>query len=115
MPGVQIAFFYGDIYLYEVMEQVASKFRLFFNDTSLQLTRVFNCYSMICPGTMLLLFNPPTTDKLSVNWSTPILDPWYPAIVVQSNFELPMQRIVTEGTGINRFILHNCILSVSSF
>ena len=67
------------------------------------------------PGAMLLLVNPPSTDKFLANGSTPILDPQRPAIVVQSNFELPMQHIVTEGTDINGFILHNCILSVSSF
>ena len=42
------------------------------------------------PGAMLLLVNPPSTDKFLANGSTPILDPQRPAIVVQSNFELPM-------------------------
>ena len=70
---------------------------------------------MIGPGAMLLLINPLTTDKFLANGSTPILDPQYPTIIVQNNFELPMQHIITEGTYINGFFLHNCILSVSLF
>ena len=70
---------------------------------------------MIDPRAMLRLANPLTTDKFLANGSTPILDPQCPIIIVQSNFDLPMQHIVTEGTYINGFTLHNCIHSVSLF
>ena len=64
---------------------------------------------------MILLVNPPGTDKFLANSMMPILSPERPAIVVQSIFKLPIKHIITEGTDINGFILNNCSVSVLSF
>lgn len=70
---------------------------------------------MTGPGAMLLLVNPPFSDNYLANGTTPILSPQRPAIVIRSNFKLHLQHIVTEGTDINGFILHNCQVNVLSF
>lgn len=67
------------------------------------------------PGSMIILPNPPGTDKFLVNSSTPILAPKRPATVIKSNFNLPTRELVTEGTDINGFIIQNCILTLKSF
>ena len=64
---------------------------------------------------MLLLVNPPGTDKFLANSGTPILMPVRPAIVINSNFILPVRTVITEGTDINGFILHNCSVRIKSF
>ena len=67
------------------------------------------------PGAMLLLVNPPGTDKFLANGSTPIISPQRPAAVINSRFTLPLKHIVTEGTDINGFIMNDCSVSVLSF
>ena len=69
----------------------------------------------IGPGAMLLLSNPPSTDKFIANGATPILMPQRPAVVINSNFHLTSRHIITEGTGMNGFVLHDCTISVLSF
>ena len=64
---------------------------------------------------MILLVNPPGTDRFLANSMTPILSPQRPAIAIQSKFNLPMKHIITEGTDINGFILNDCSVSVLSF
>ena len=49
------------------------------------------------------------------NGKTPILYPQRLALAINSNFELPMQHIVTEGTNTNCFSIHYCNISVLSF
>ena len=56
---------------------------------------------------MILLANPSATDRYLSNGTTPILEPRRPAIVINSNFDLPMRRIVKEGTCMNGFILRD--------
>ena len=64
---------------------------------------------------MIILPNPPGTDKYLLNSSTPILSPKRPATVISSNFKLPTRELVTEGTDINGFIIQDCIINVKSF
>ena len=64
---------------------------------------------------MIILPNPPGTDKYLLNSSTPILSPKRPATVIASNFTLPTRELVTEGTNINGFIIRDCIITVKSF
>ena len=64
---------------------------------------------------MLMLVNPPGSENFLANGTAPILAPQRPAIVVKSSFELPLKHIVTEGTDIKGFILHDCAVSVQSF
>ena len=64
---------------------------------------------------MIILPNPPGTDKYLLNSSTPILSPKRPATVISSNFKLPTRELITEGTDINGFMIQNCIISVKSF
>ena len=64
---------------------------------------------------MLLLVNPPGTDKFLANGNTPILSPQRPAIVIQSTFHLPVKYIVTEGTDVNGFVLNNCTVTILNF
>ena len=64
---------------------------------------------------MILLVNPLGTDKFLANSNTPILSPQRPAIVVQSQFNLPIKYIIIEGTDIDRFILNACSVSALSF
>jgi len=64
---------------------------------------------------MIILPNPPGTDKFLVNSSTPILAPKRPATVIKSNFNLPTRELITEGTDINGFVIQDCILTVKSF
>ena len=64
---------------------------------------------------MIILPNPPGTDKYLLNSSTPILSPKRPATVIVSNFTLPTRELVTEGTDINGFIIRDCIITVKLF
>ena len=57
---------------------------------------------------MILLANPSATDIYLSSGTTHILEPRRPAIVINSNFDLPMRRIVKEGTSMNGFILRDC-------
>ena len=61
---------------------------------------------------MILLANPPATDKFLANGSTPILMPHRPAIVINNNFSLQKRHIVTEGLDMNGFVLPNCQVDV---
>ena len=64
---------------------------------------------------MILLPNPTATDRYLANGITPILAPVRPAVVIQSNFNLPMRSIVNEGTNVNGYILHDCEISPLGF
>ena len=46
---------------------------------------------------MIMLANPPGIEKYVSDSSTPILVPHRLAIVINSNFNLPMREIVTDG------------------
>ena len=56
---------------------------------------------------MILLPNPPGTDKYLANSATPIFMPSCPVVVVKSNFILNTREIYTEGTDLNGFILND--------
>ena len=67
------------------------------------------------PGAIILLANPQGSDKFMANSSTPILIHQRPAIVINSNFNLPLRHIITEGTDMNGFILNDCEIKPLSF
>ena len=50
-----------------------------------------------------------------MNLSNLRLEPRRPAIVINSNFDLPMRKIVEEGTDMNGFILRDCEVIAKSF
>ena len=64
---------------------------------------------------MIIIINPPSTDRFVANGSTPILAPQRPILVINSNFEFPERTIVTEGKDVNGFILLGCSLTIRSF
>ena len=64
---------------------------------------------------MILLPNPPGTDKYLANSATPILMPSCPVVVVKSNFILNTCEIYTEGTDLNGFILNDCTINARCF
>ena len=67
------------------------------------------------PGAMIMLANPNGTDRYIANGSTPILTPFRPLIIINSNFDMPMREIVAIGTDMNGFILHNCEIKPLGF
>ena len=67
------------------------------------------------PGAMILLPNPPGTDKFLANSATPLLMPSCPVVVVKSNFILNTREIYTEGTDLNGFILNDCTINARCF
>ena len=64
---------------------------------------------------MILLPNPPGTDKYLANSNTPILMPCRPVVVIKSNFILSGGEIYTEGTDLNGFILNDCTINPRCF
>ena len=64
---------------------------------------------------MILLPNPPGTDKYLSNSSTPLLMPGRPVVVIKSNFILNTRQNYTEGTDLNGFILNDCTINARCF
>ena len=56
---------------------------------------------------MIMSTNVPDIEKFLATGTTPILVPVKPIIAINSNFHLKTCKIVTEGTDINGFILHD--------
>ena len=64
---------------------------------------------------MILIVNLPSTDRFLANATTPILAPQRSLLASNSNSMVPERPVVEEGTDINGFILHNCMLQLRSF
>lgn len=64
---------------------------------------------------MIVIVNPPSTDRFVAHGTTPILSPQRPILVTNSNFNFLECLIVIEGTDVNRFIHLNCIVTIRSF
>ena len=64
---------------------------------------------------MIVIVNPPSTDRFAAHGTTPILSPQRPILVANSNFVFPQRPIVSEGTDVNGFILLNCMVTIRSF
>jgi len=88
-------------------------YQLFF--VNLLLINLTNNLFDIGPGAMILLPNPPGTDRFLLNSSTPILMPSRPIVVIKSNHILNDRAIYSEGTDLNGFILNDCTINARSF
>ncbi len=64
---------------------------------------------------MIVIVNPPSTNRFVAHGTTPILSPQRPILVTNSNFVFPQRSNVKEGTDVNGFILQNCMVTIRSF
>ena len=64
---------------------------------------------------MIMLTNPPTTDKNLTNSTTPVLMPYQPAIAINDNYNLLSRHIIIESIDLNGFIIEKYTVQVQSF